>query len=234
MKAAITKKILFVLLLLVFSVFSNGQYAVFFAIWVFTTMLLFAVRKLPRSQGFLLAFLSISIGYYIGFDFVPFLPVVISVTIALIFSLLFSLPYLIDSFFLKKRKSFLSTLIFPCSVVLIEYGYHQFNQYGTFGHLAYTQESQLILLQSISIFGLGYVTFLIAWFASVSNWIYEQRNEWRNTKKAILIYGLVFGLTLTYGIYRVQFQTPNSETIRIASISAVDSLKVSIDPAGIK
>ncbi|WP_157466109.1 nitrilase-related carbon-nitrogen hydrolase [Belliella baltica] len=36
-----------------------------------------------------------------------------------------------------------------------------------------------------------------------------------------------------YGAYRVQFQDPNSETIRIASISALDSLKVGIDLHGI-
>lgn len=233
MKASIIKKILFVLVLLLFSVFSNGQYVVFFAIWIFTTMLLFAVRKLPRWQGFLLAFLFISISYYIGFDFVPFLPLIVSIIVTLIFGLFASLPYLIDSFFSKKRKSFLSTLIFPCSVVLIEYGYHQFNQYGTFGHFAYTQQSQLIFLQSISIFGLGYITFLIAWFASVSNWIYEQRNEWKNVKKGALIYSIVLGLTFSYGGYRLQFQKPNSETIRIASISALDNLNVSVDAQGL-
>lgn len=233
MKTNIIHKILFVLVLLLFSVFSNGQYVFFFAIWIFTTMLLFAVRKLPRWKGFLFALLFISVGYYIGFDFVPFLPLIVSIIVTIIFGLFASLPYLIDSFFSKKRKSFLSTLIFPCSVVLIEYTYHQFNQYGTFGHLAYTQQSQLIFLQSISIFGLGYITFLITWFASVSNWIYEQRNERKKIKKAILIYGLVFGLTLTYGSYRKEFKKPNSETVRVASISALDGLKVMIDIQGL-
>lgn len=233
MKSNIIHKILFVLLLLLFSVFSNGQYVFFFAIWISTTMLLFAVRKLPRWKGFLFALLSISISYYIGFDFVPFIPLVVSIIISLIFGLFASLPYLIDSFFSKKRKSFLSTLIFPCSVVLLEYAYCQFNQYGTFGHLAYTQQSQLTFLQSISIFGLGYITFLITWFASVINWIYEQRNEWKNIKKAILIYGLVFGLTLTYGSYRMEFKKHNSETIRVASISALDNLKVMVDIQGL-
>jgi apolipoprotein N-acyltransferase len=74
MKANIIKKILFALTLLTLSVFSNGQYAVFFAIWIFTVLLLFAVRKLPRWKGFLLAFLVIGIGYYVGFDVVPFIP----------------------------------------------------------------------------------------------------------------------------------------------------------------
>lgn len=229
----LTRKITFVSILLLFSVFSNGQYAVFFAIWIFIAMLLFAVRKLKRWQGFLLAFLVITVGYFIGFDVVPFLPLIVSIIISTIFGLLASLPYLIDSFFLKKRKSFLSTLIFPCSVVLIEYVYHLFNQYGTWGHFAYSQQTQNVLLQSISVFGMGYITFLITWFASVSNWVYEQRNDWRNVKKGALIYSIVLGLTFIYGGYRVQFQKPNSETIRIASISALDSLKVLVDIQGL-
>ena len=159
MKASIIKKILFVLVLLLFSVFSNGQYVVFFAIWIFTPMLLFAVRKLPRWKSFLLAFLVISIGYYIGADVAPFLPVTVSIIITIIFSLFTSLPYLIDSFFSKHRSSFISTLIFPISAVLIEYMYHQFDPFGTWFHFAYTQQSQSILLQSISIFGMGYITF---------------------------------------------------------------------------
>ena len=227
------KKLLFVILLLVISVFSNGQYAVFFAIWVFMAMLLFAVRRLKRWQGFLLAYVSIGIGYYIGFDFVPFLPAAIPVIVSLIFALFYALPYLIDSFFKKKRASFLSTLLFPCSVVILEYLYHQINQFGTFGHYAYTQQSQLLVLQSVSIFGLGYITFLIAWFASVSNWVYEQKHNWNSIKKGVLIYSFVLGLTLTFGVYRVYFQNPTPETIRIASISALDSLKTGVDIQGI-
>ncbi len=233
MKTQILKKITFVLILLLFLVISNGQFSVFFAIWISTTMLLFTVRKLSRWKGFLVAWLAISIGYYIGFDVTP-LPFIIPVIIAIIFSLFASLPYLIDSFFSKNRNSFLSTLIFPCSAVLIEFSYHQFNLYGTWGHFAYTQQTQNILLQSISVFGLGYITFLITWFASVGNWIFEQRNELKNVKKGILIYGTVLGLTLIYGGYRVKFQKPNSETIRIASISALDSLKVSVNVQGLK
>lgn len=231
MKANIIKKLAFVLILLLLIVFSNGQFSVFFAIWISTTMLLFAVRKLTRWKGFLVAWLFISIGYYIGFDVTP-LPYIIPIIIALIFSLFTSFPYLIDSFF-KKRNSFLSTFIFPCTAVLIEFIYHQFNLYGTWGHFAYTQQSQLVLLQSVSVFGLGYITFLITWFASVSNWVYEQRLNWHIAKKGIIIYGLVFGLTLMYGGYRLQFQKPNSETIRVASISALDSLKVLVDIQGL-
>ncbi len=227
------KKTTFVSILLLLLILSNGQYAVFFAIWIAIPMLLFAVRKLKRWQGFVFAFLTIAISYYIGFDVVPFIPVALSVVLSLIFSLFASLPYLIDSFFSKKRSSFLSTLIFPCSAVLLEYAYHMINQYGTWGHFAYTQESQHLLLQSVSVFGMGYITFLITWFASVSNWIYEHSNKWSTIKKGVLTYSLVLGLTIIYGGYRVVIQKTNSETVRIASISAQDSLKVMIDIEGL-
>ena len=227
------RKVIFVSILSLFLLFSNGQYAVFFAIWIATPMLLFAVRKLKRWQGFLFAFLTLGISCYIGFDVMPFLPVAISIVISVIFSVFASLPYLIDSFFSKKRGSFLSTLILPCSAVLLEYAYHLINQYGNWGHFAYSQQSQHLLLQSISVFGMGYITFLISWFASVSNWVYEQRNNGENIKKGVLAYSLVLGLTMMYGGYRVAFQKSNSETVRVASISALDSLKVFVDIQGL-
>ncbi len=216
------KKFIFVSLLLLLLVLSNGQYSIFIAIWLAVPMLLFAVRKLKRWQGFLFAFLTLVVSYYIGFDVVPFLPVAISIVIAAIFGLFASLPYLIDSFFSKNRSSFLSTLIFPCAAVLIEYAYHSINQYGTWGHFAYSQESLNLLLQSISVFGMGYITFLIFWFASVANWAYEQRLHKQNIKMGVVAYSVVLGLTLIYGGFRIVFQNSNSDTVHIASISATD------------
>lgn len=227
------KKTIFLSILLLLLVFSNGQYAVFFALWMAVPMLLFAVRQLKRWQGFLFAFLTLGISYYIGFDVVPFLPVAVSIVISAIFSLFASLPYLIDSFFSKKRDSFLSTLIFPCAAVLLEYAYHLINQYGNWGHFAYSQQSQELLLQSVSVFGMGYITFLIFWFAAVVNWVYAQRSHLKTAKKGVIAYSLLLSLTLVYGGYRVAFQKASSETVRVASISALDSLAVDFNVGGL-
>jgi apolipoprotein N-acyltransferase len=227
------KKLTFLSVLLLLSAFSNGQYAIFFVIWISLPLLLFAVRRVKRWQGFLLAFLVITTGYYIGFDVVPFLPVAASLVIAAIFGLFATIPYLIDSFFVKQRSSFLSTFIFPTAVVLVEFLYHQLNAYGTWGHFAYSQESQTILLQSVSVFGMGYITFLIAWFASVVNWVYEHRNNLNSVKKGSLVYASVMIITLIFGAQRTLLQNNNSETVHIASISALDSLNASIDIPGL-
>ncbi|MBX2828230.1 MAG: hypothetical protein KTR22_08710 [Flavobacteriaceae bacterium] len=234
MKTSLIKKTAFALVLLALAILSNGQYAIFFAIWLFVPLMLFTVRNLKRWQGFLLAFTIIGVGYLIGTDVAPFLPLYVSLIITAVFSFLAFLPYLIDSFFRKKRSHFISTLIFPTAAVLIEYAYHYVDPFGTWWHYAYTQQSQYVLIQSISVFGLGYITFLIMWFASVVNWMYEQRDDKKNVKKALLVYGLVLALTLLYGGYRVQFQKPNSETIRVASISAPNDLNSMIDIEGLR
>lgn len=213
--------------------FANGQYAVFFVIWLFMPSLLFAVRQLKRWQGFLLAFVVITTGYYIGFDVVPFLPVVASLIIASVFGLFATIPYFIDSFFSKQRSSFLSTLLFPTTVVLMEYIYHQLNAYGTWGHFAYSQESQTMLLQSVSVFGLGYITFLIAWFGSVINWVYDHRKDLKIVKKGSLVYATVLAITLLFGGQRTLIQANHDETVQIASISALDSLNAYVDIPGL-
>ncbi|TRZ42275.1 nitrilase-related carbon-nitrogen hydrolase [Robertkochia solimangrovi] len=234
MKTSWIKKLSYVLILVLLSIISNGQYAIFFAIWIFTAMQLFAFRKLPRWKGLLLTFMVIATGYYTGTDVAPFLPLYMAIIITVIFSLLTTLPYLIDSFFPKHRSSFLSTFIFPTTAVLIEYAYHQVDPFGSWWHVAYTQHSQMLLLQSVSVFGMGYITFLIAWFASVCNWVFEYRNAWGMIRRGVCIYAFVLGLTLIYGGYRVQFQRPDSKTIRVASVSALDSLRIFIDVQGLK
>ena len=227
------KKLTFATLLFLLLVISRGQYAVYFAIWLAIPMLLFAVRQLKRWQGFLLAFLLLGASNYIGYDVIPFLPVSITVVLSIIFGLVACLPYLIDSFFRKNRDSFLSTLIFPTAMVLIEFVYLQYNPYGSWGHMAYSQESQTALIQSVSVFGMGYITFLVSWFASVANWMYEQRKQQQNVKKAVLAFSLVMGITLIYGGYRIAFEQASSETVRVASISALDEFKAIIDIQGL-
>ena len=220
------KKVLFVITLVSFLLFSNGRFTLFFAPWISTTMLLYAVRRFSTLRGFIFAWLLISITFLFQFDEIVPLPPPFYILMSVGSGFIIALPYLIDLLFSKKKNIFLHTLIFPISWVLIEYIFRRFNPYGTWGHTAYTQQSQLMLLQSISVFGLGYITFLISWFASVCNWVYQEKFNWQKTKKGVLAYSIAFGLTMGYGGYRLLLQKPNSETIRIASISAIEGLGI--------
>ncbi len=221
MKNNLIKKILFILTLVLFLLFSNGRFTLFFATWISTTMLLYTVRKFSAIRGFLLAWLLLTSAFLFQFyELVP-LPTPFYILIMILIGLVMAIPYLIDLLFSKNQSNFLHTFILPTSWVVIGYIFYQYNPYGSWLHIAYSQQSQLVLLQSISVFGLGFITFLIGWFASVVNWILFQEFQWSKIKKGVFVYGVTMLLTLSYGSYRLLFQKPNSETIRIASISAL-------------
>ncbi|WP_103070141.1 nitrilase-related carbon-nitrogen hydrolase [Aquimarina sediminis] len=219
-------KLAFLVTLLLLLLVSNGSYSLFFAPWISITMLLYAVRQFSVIKGFLLACVLLIIAtLFQNYEILPF-PFLMYALIMVPYGLIAAIPYLIDVLFSKKRNVFLHTLIFPATLVFIEYLSNQFLPYGSWGHIAYTQQSQDLLLQSVSVLGMGYITFLIGWFASIVNWILIQEFQWVKVKKGILIYAIIIGLTLGYGGYRALFQKSTSETIRIASISAMDHLRI--------
>ena len=213
------KKVLFLLLLLTFLMFSNGRFSLFFAAWVSAALLLYWVRNFSPVKGFLWAWLLLTIAF--GFQFFGMVPVplLFFVFISAGYGLIASLPFLLDLILTRNRSQFLQTLIFPASWALIDF-LTQFTPYGSWGHAAYSQHSQLILLQSISIFGMSYITFLIGWFASICNWALIQKMEWVKIRRGVLAFGILLILTLGFGSIRVTFRRPNGETVRIASLSA--------------
>jgi apolipoprotein N-acyltransferase len=209
--------------------FSNGRFSLFFAAWASAALLLYWVRNFSPVKGFLWAWLLLTIAW--GFQFFGMVPVplLFYVLISAVYGLIASLPFLLDLILTRNRSQFLQTLIFPASWALIDF-LTQFTPYGSWGHAAYSQHSQLILLQSISVFGMSYITFLIGWFASICNWSLIQKMEWAKIRKGVLAFGILLILTLGFGSLRVTFRRPNGETVRIASISAHRKEDQKLDP----
>ena len=223
------KKFLFLLLLLTLLLFSNGRFSLFFATWASAALLLYWVRNFSPVKGFLWAWLLLTIAF--GFQFFGMVPVplLFYVFISAAYGLIGSLPFLLDLLLTKNRSQFLQTLIFPASWALVDF-FMQFTPYGSWGHAAYSQHSQLILLQSISIFGMSYITFLIGWFASICNWSLIQKMEWVKIRKGVLAFAILLILTIGFGSIRVAFRRPNGETVRIASVSAHRKENQKLDP----
>jgi apolipoprotein N-acyltransferase len=223
------KKYGFLFLLLALLLFSNGRYSLFFAAWASAALLLYWVRNFSPVKGFLWAWLLLTIAF--GFQFFGMVPVplLFYVFVSAAYGLIGSLPFLVDLIVARNRSRFLETLIFPASWALIDF-LTQFTPYGSWGNVAYSQHSQLILLQSISIFGMSYIPFLIGWFASICNWALSQKMEWAKIRKGVLAFGIVLILTIGYGSIRLTFRRPKGETVRIASVSAHRKEDQTLDP----
>ncbi len=174
-------KILLLAVIFLFLLFANGRFSMFFATWISAALLLYWVRKHSTAKGFFGAWLIITLAWMFQFYGMVPVPAPFYIIIAIVYGLLGSLPYLLDLIFVKQPSRFLQSLIFPSSWALVDY-LTQFSPYGSWGHAAYSQHTQLLLLQSISVFGMSYITFLIGWFASICNWSLNQKMEWTKIK----------------------------------------------------
>ncbi|MCF8259200.1 MAG: hypothetical protein K9J12_00355 [Melioribacteraceae bacterium] len=130
-----------------------------------------------------------------------------------------ALTYLIDRLVATRINNFLSTLIFPLTSVAFGFLHISTSLYGANGSLALTQNN-LLFLQILSITGMWGVIFLITWFASFINWIWERNFKFEYVRIGTIVYIGVMVSVFLFGIIRLSFFPPNSETIRIASISS--------------
>ena len=149
------------------------------------------------------------------------------IVVGLLFGTVLALPYLLDRLFVPRvslGSGLLASLVFPFSRVIGEY-LLSFTPYGSMISLAYTQYGDLPLLQVISLTGIYGVSFLIAWFASVGNWVWEQHIAWPRIRLVTLLYSTTLALVLLGGSTRLAFFSPSAQTVRVAGISVPDSLE---------
>jgi apolipoprotein N-acyltransferase len=128
------------------------------------------------------------------------------------------LPYIADRLMAPRIDGFSSTLVFPMVFVSLEYLNSLTSPFGTWGALAYTQVDNLPLIQLVSIMGIWGVSFLMTWFASSANWVWEQNFEWSRTWRGVAIYGGILGATLAFGGARLTLFPPSSDTVQVAGI----------------
>jgi apolipoprotein N-acyltransferase len=199
--------------------FSNGKWILPLATWFSLVFLM----RFSRTQRPIIGFVFISIvsaitGIIVWQDLIPLQGPPYYITI-IVGSLFGAFLYLIDRLVATRINGFLSTLVFPLASVALEYLRVSTAPYGANGSMALTQNS-LPLLQLVSITGIWGILFLATWFASFVNWIWERKFEYSQIRVGTWVYlGILFSVFL-YGTIRLTFYPPNSETIRISSITS--------------
>ncbi|HEY6622049.1 MAG TPA: nitrilase-related carbon-nitrogen hydrolase [Steroidobacteraceae bacterium] len=134
------------------------------------------------------------------------------------------IPYAVDRALARKLHGLTATLVFPVTWTVMDY-LNAFGPYGSWGAAAYSQYGQLALMQIVSVTGLWSISFLIGWFASVCNLLWEEGWKSRSATRAAFGFGAVISLVLLAGGLRLVLFTPTSPTVRIASLSAAHSAK---------
>jgi len=141
---------------------------------------------------------------------------IIYITTGLSHGVVNSLPYVIDKLLVKREKEFYNTLIFPSSVVVIEYLLSLI--LGIWGNSSVAQYNHLNFIQITSLFGIFGISFLIAWLASLVNWFISRGFEKKSLIWGCSMYGAVIMVVLMYGTIRTHMFLPQSGTVRVAAI----------------
>jgi len=108
------------------------------------------------------------------------------------------LPYLADRYLGRRWSGLTRTLVFPLALVASEY-LVSFGPFGTWGSIAYSQYEHLTLLQLLSITGLYGITFLIGWFASVAESVWEAGFVITKARRECTVFALCLVGVLLYG-----------------------------------
>lgn len=128
--------------------------------------------------------------------------------------ILFHLPgFLVWDRFKEHRWAY---LLFPAIMTLMEWIQYTFTPLASWGAAAYSQVDSLVIMQSLSLFGMPGLSFLIYWVnISIAKIIITRKFEWGTLYLPVLSIGLLILL----GAVRInQFNKHGKETMLVAAV----------------
>jgi apolipoprotein N-acyltransferase len=208
--------------------FSNGRWIIPFTTWLYPIFFLRFMRVKKPAPGFIfLVLASAIVNIIIWWKMIP-APINVYFIITGLALQICALPFLADRILGTRLKGFASTLVFPVTWCTIEYLMSLIPSKGTWTVLAYTQASNLSLMQLASITGIWGISFLITWFASVINWAWQQNFEWNKIRKGAITFASIAAAIFLFGTVRINFFQPKSPSVLTASIVQARSINADL------
>jgi apolipoprotein N-acyltransferase len=226
-------------------VFTYGMYRNPLAACLAPIFLIRFLRGQKAGRGFLLIFLALAIANTISWwNTTHVNTAVFRVIFGILVGFLYSIPFLLDRVLVRKFQGFAATLVFPFAASAFEFLIFWPSPVTTYGSLAYSLSSSPFITQLASISGLWGVTFLICWFASTVNWIWEEEAVWQRIRRGLVIFAGVMLVVLLFGMVRLTAFQPQPGTVRIHGIIETDytveewyrdvAPLIATDPAAVK
>ena len=216
--AARSRSWLWLAIATVLLLFANGANNISLAAWLAPWFLLRFVRGRGVWSGLVAAYLLLMAAFMFQFRGMVPIPGIGYYVFLFSFGIPLVLPYAADRILSQRLNGLPSTLVFPTAFVVTEY-LVSLGPYGSWGSVAYTQFGNLTLLQLLSITGLWGITFLVAWFASMGNWLWEKGWDSKPARTGAIVYAAILLAVLLLGGARLGVFPATSPTVRVASIS---------------
>lgn len=197
--------------------FDFGRWTIPISAWLAPVFLLHFTRTNDPLIGTAAIWLAIFISSLFAYrGLIPLPGFAYPITLAFI-GITTTLPYLVDRLLAGQIPGFASTLVFPLAWVVVEFITARTSPFGTWGSVAYTQYGNRSLMQLASITGLPGITFLVTWFGSSVNWVWDNQFDWYAVQTGLLTYGIAWSLVMIFGGARLAL-TNSTNTVRVAAI----------------
>lgn len=209
----------------VFGLFTFGQWTISLAPWLSTLCFIRFMHTQKPLRGYVVfSLLRMCLTTVVLRQLLPssIFPDQVRYALIIFGSLSGNLPYLADRLIAPRIHGVAATLVFPVAFTAWEFVTLSFSPMGTFGALGYSQYGNLPLMQLVSVTGLLGLTFMITWFGSTVNWMWERSFSWPEIRRGVALYGMVSGCVLIYGGARLVFHEPAEGTMQIACFSIVN------------
>ena len=204
-------------------VFTYGMYRNPLGACLAPVFLIRFLRTQKVGRGYLLVFLALAVTNTISWwNTVYENPATIRITFGVIVGLMYSIGFLLDRVLVRKFQGFAATLVFPLAYTAFEFLTTWPSPMSSYNSLAYGLASSVYLTQLASIGGLWGVTFVICWFASTVNWIWEEGAIWYRIWRGAAVYAAVMLVVLLYGLVRLTTFQPEPGTVRIHGVIETD------------
>lgn len=215
---------------LAFFLVANGRWIIPAATWLFPVFMIRFLRTRLRRLDAVAAASAYAAAMMITWWGMLDAPAVIYFPVVGGIGLVMFLPFLADMVLAPRLSGFLATLAFPLAFTTVEYVVSLVNPYGTWTFLGYTQYGNLPLMQLASVTGIFGLTFVITWFGSVVNWMWESRLEWSTIRRGVVVYGVAMATVLLFGGAYLAVLSPTSEQVKVAGVQS-NLLSTLVDPA---
>jgi apolipoprotein N-acyltransferase len=201
--------------------FAGGRWNFTVAAWMVSLLVIRFFRDSEKAgRNFLLLWVVTTIPAIISWSGATFMTFIHPVAEAGFFFLtapLGLIPYIVDRIYYRRfRSPFWLTLVFPVAATAMDFFSSNGSPFGTFGAGAYSQRDFLPIMQIASVTGLWGITFVVSWFASLANYVWE--NGFKINRLALTSAGLLI-LILGLGFARTLLSSQPEQTAQIAGFS---------------
>ncbi|HJR81747.1 MAG TPA: nitrilase-related carbon-nitrogen hydrolase [Anaerolineales bacterium] len=212
---------LWLVLAAVLGLFAGGKWNIPLAAWLVPVFMLRFFRDSDKAgRNFLLLWLASAIPAIISWNGATFFPLPVEAAFFLGMAPIGLIANIIDRIYYRRfPNSAWITLVYPIAYTAVDFFSSSDSPFGTFGAVAYSQRDFLPIMQIVSVTGLWGITFIIGWFASLVNYVWE--NGFKIDRFA-MVSASVLGIILALGLGRTLLPTQTGQTAVIAGFSLPD------------